>query len=423
MKLMSIFCLLFFILTVNASVGIKPIYSVSKTHILGSQIPLNKIIHETENHYLVKSPSIDFRKNDYFYLQLHERLKDISWLKDKGQIVEYVEGEFAVLIPQSDEKLLEVAQILHEFGGQCGTLQKLSPLPIELNTLASAPLITSKDTFVVETLNTANTQNIIETIKTMVSWGTRYHNDSDGIQTAEKLKNLYEQIIPSHRQDVEFELFKHKGSQQDSLVVRIPGKSNPSEIVILGSHLDSINNNDNKNAPGADDNASGTATNMEVFRNLMQHDIYPERTIEIHAYGAEEIGLVGSGEMADSYKTNSKKVVSMVQFDMNGYSQDGSRKIYFVSNNTDSNLTKQLGQLVDNYLSTPWTTQFLMFGSSDHASWKKRGFPVAFPTENPFAFNNNIHTSKDTLDKMNVPEQMGDFAKLGVAYLMHFAGY
>ena len=50
-------------------------------------------------------------------------------------------------------------------------------------------------------------------------------------------------------------------------MVRIEGKKYPDELVLLGSHLDSIAGwYSSGDAPGADDNASNTATNMSVLK-------------------------------------------------------------------------------------------------------------------------------------------------------------
>ena len=154
----------------------------------------------------------------------------------------------------------------------------------------------------------------------------------------------------------------------------------------------------------------------------MAQNFRPMETIEIHGYAAEEIGLVGSGEMADDYKRLGKQVEAMVQFDMNGFTSSNA-KITFVSNGTNSTLNRELKKLVDSYLNVPTKSGFLFMGSSDHASWKKRGFPVSFPTEDPRNFNRKIHTKNDTMKHINSPEQIKAFAQLGVAYLIHFAGW
>ena len=156
---------------------------------------------------------------------------------------------------------------------------------------------------------------------------------------------------------------------------------------------------------------------------MMANGFRPARTIEIHGYAAEEVGLVGSQDMARKYKTDGKKVVTMVQHDMNLYKQSGAPdKIFFVTNNTVDAFNTSMGALVDRYVGVPWAKQSLSGGDSDHTSWKRQGFVTSFPFENPAHYNPNIHTSQDDLEHASAMTQVAAFAKLGVAYLGHYAG-
>lgn len=379
------------------------------------------IVFETEKSYILKSPLTNFASYDYYYIQIPNDPHFLSWLSDSTQVV--LSGdEFAIVRIDNENTVAEVASKVHDLGKFCGLIQKLSEEPIELTMSEPTPLWRAKDPKVEALLPSVNVDNILNTMNTMVSWKTRYESSTIGVETSTKLKALYEALVPSDRSDVTIEEITHSATQQKSLVVRILGQTQSDELVILGSHLDSINSNNKEDAPGADDNASGTSTNMEVFRVLMENKIAPQKTIEIQAYAAEEIGLVGSAEIATAYKNQGKKVVAMLQFDMNGYSKSGAA-INFIENGTNSTLTQQMMGLAKDYLSIPVRSGHLLFGSSDHASWQKRGYPAAFPTEDPWAYNKAIHTKNDTMNQVNSSTQIHEFAKLGVAYLMHYAGY
>ena len=228
------------------------------------------------------------------------------------------------------------------------------------------------------------------------------------------------------RSDVTVEFFDH-GSKtpQNSIIVRIIGKTLPDEIVILGSHIDSVNmmGGSSSRSPGADDNASGTSTNFEIFRLLMANGIHPDRTIEIHGYAAEEMGLVGSQDMAQKYKAAGKNVVTMVQHDMNLFKAAGAPdKIWFVTNNTLDTFNTALGALIDQYVGVQWGKKALSGGDSDHTSWRRQGYVTSFPFEDPASYNHKIHTENDTLANANAMTQVVAFAKLGLAYLTHYAG-
>ena len=376
------------------------------------------IIHETDNDYILRSPLANFASYDYYYLQL--TTDKPTWFHKNLNVVYEKPGDYMIVEVRNENQLLETAERAHDAGHFCGMIQKLSDDPIRITKQSARQMVGAKRDDISQAVSKVKIDNIIETMKTMVSWQTRFESHSEGQQTGEKLKALYDNLVPKDRDDVEVELVDLQGSPQKSIIVRIKGSATPDKIAILGSHIDSINRSDNGNAPGADDNASGTATNMEVFRVLMEQNYKPASTIEIHGYAAEEIGLVGSKELASLYRKSGKQVVSMVQFDMNAYAGNGE-KITFVSNKTDKSLTNQLKQLVGMYNTIPASSGFMIFGSSDHASWNAQGFPVAFPTEDPFSFNRKIHTPDDTMANINSPKQIEEFAKLGVAYFMEFA--
>ncbi|OOR32145.1 aminopeptidase, partial [Bacillus cereus] len=64
-------------------------------------------------------------------------------------------------------------------------------------------------------------------------------------------------------------------------------KKATNDIIVLGSHLDSV-----AAAPGANDNASGTAMMLELARVLKK--LPTDTEIRFTTFGAEEPGLLGS---------------------------------------------------------------------------------------------------------------------------------
>jgi len=344
-----------------------------------------------------------------------------------GEVLHTEPGEFFILKIEEDNKIAELSGLLHEAGLACGAV-----LAVDGSVMANEPVtapapliaVTEKNAAVTRAAQSANGDNIRATIEELSANHTRFHSSPTGQQVANQLTTLY-RALAQGREDVEILSFDHGSiTPQDSLIVRIKGTTRPNEVVVLGSHLDSVNRwgGSSERSPGADDNASGTSTNLEVFRVLMEQGIRPQRTIEIHAYAAEEIGLKGSQDIAAKYKAQRVEVISMVQFDMNIYSAAAAAKIWLVSNNTNADLNTSLTNLIDSYVSLPWGTKVLSGGNSDHYSWTRNGFAAAFPFEDPANYNDHIHTSDDTIEKSGRIDQAVGFAKLGVAYLSHFAG-
>lgn len=347
-------------------------------------------------------------------------------LGESSEILSYVADDFAVL-RVAPEKLEVLSAKLHRSGLACGALNRITGTPISFAReprIAATPIVSIEQKIPeVSTLqNQVNPDLILKEINKLVELKSRFHTAPTGLETPEKIAATYRQLAGS-RSDVEISLFDHgRDTPQKSVIVRIPGKTHPEEIVILGSHIDSISNN-REDAPGADDNASGTATNMEIFRILMASNFKGDRTLEIHGYAAEEIGLVGSQSIASAYKAKQAKVVAMMQFDMNLFHKSNAEdKIWFITNSTDSGLTGMIEKLAKLYQNIPTGQKKLWSGSSDHRSWTQAGYAAVFPFEDPDNYNNRIHTPGDTIANATAISQSAEFAKLGIAYAAHFAG-
>lgn len=129
---------------------------------------------------------------------------------------------------------------------------------------------------------------------------------------------------------------------------------NSIPTVILGAHLDSINqwNPWFGRAPGADDDGSGTAALVEVFRLLVTHNFKPQRPVELHFYSAEEGGLLGSQRIAADYAKLQVPVFSMYQIDMTGFVPPNKAPIIGVAtDNVSIELAKVIKVLVKTYCS------------------------------------------------------------------------
>lgn len=212
-----------------------------------------------------------------------------------------------------------------------------------------------------------------------------------------------------------------------SVILTIDGANTPDEYVIIGGHLDSTSFWDINDAPGADDNASGISSLNEMIRVLIAKEFVPNRTIEVMAYAAEEIGLVGSEEIASEYASNGINVGAYVQFDMTGY--NGSNEDVWISTDwyNSSALNNFLVDLMDHYNGTgnhAFTYNFTEcgYGCSDHASWANNGYEAAFPFEAKFSESNpKIHTDEDVYSFFDTPEHSAKFTKLGLQFLIEAA--
>jgi len=247
------------------------------------------------------------------------------------------------------------------------------------------------------------------------SYATRYYTTVTGKESAEWIKSEFERNT-NGRNDISVKLFPHSWLQS-SVIARIEGEGDyADEVVIVGAHEDSTSNG--KTAPGADDDASGTATVLELFRVWAFSGLRPSRSIEFHTYAAEEAGLLGSQAIAASYQKQGVFVYGQMQLDMTFYTKPGVTPVYgIITDFVDPSLTEFLRKLVFAYSLLDSADSKCGYGCSDHASWNKAGYPACFPFEATFNTRNPyIHTVNDVFSHLNINHGV-EFAKVALGYL------
>lgn len=264
--------------------------------------------------------------------------------------------------------------------------------------------------------------NIRSVIEKMSSFHNRFYKADTGVESQAWLKSKWEELSKG-RSDVKVEYFNHSKWPQPSLVMTIEGTKKAEEIVVIGGHADSIAGwfgQSRNEAPGADDNASGIATITETIRLAMESGYKPSRTIKFMGYAAEEVGLLGSKEIANSFKRAGKKVVGVLQLDMTNHKGTEDLDIVFMNDFTNSAQNEFMGKLIDTYVKVPWGYSKCGYGCSDHASWHNAGYPASMPFESTMGdINGKIHTKHDTLaNSGHNADHAEKFAKLAVAFMV-----
>ena len=203
------------------------------------------------------------------------------------------------------------------------------------------------------------------------------------------------------------ELIKHPQWRQPTVVARLKGSGpHADELVILGAHMDSVNG-----APGADDNGSGVAVLLEVFRVLSKSGVKLDRTIEFIGYSAEEPGLRGSQAIAQRYKQEGRKIFGVLNFDMVMYHETKPAVGVTMMPELNFELVAALKKLIETYSSLPWEERHTC--CSDWKSWAQAGFPAANMRDDP-AYP-HYHRPGDTPDKLDASYGL-EFAKVALAF-------
>ena len=258
-----------------------------------------------------------------------------------------------------------------------------------------------------------NKEKIEKSLRKFSSFFNRHYKSKYGKQSAEWLFLLLERIANRSSHTITVNKFMHNW-QQFSVIARIEGKSD--EIVVISAHLDSIAgyfNSESAEAPGADDNGSGSMTILEIFRILTIAE-KPESTIEFHWYSAEEAGLLGSQAVSSNYLQQQINVKACLHMDMTGYNP--SNEMGIVTDFVNRDLTNFVMDLAVEYLSIPIVETRCGYACSDHASWTRAGYPSAFAIESKFNESNPyIHSKKDLIENLDM-DHIVEFVKLGLAF-------
>jgi len=265
--------------------------------------------------------------------------------------------------------------------------------------------------------------NLKATVEQLGTFFTRYYNSETGKDASQWIYNQF-LALSANRKDITVEYFTHSW-QMPSVIARIEGSSTGDKHatrIIIGGHADSIGSSSRGRSPGADDDASGVSTVMEVFRVAAQSGFKPERTVEFHAYSGEEGGLLGSLDIAALYQEMDIDVEGMLQLDMTAWGKNETQALGIITDYVNPDLTQFIRVLVDAYASFPHVNTKCGYGCSDHASWTRYGYRSAFPFETTFSTSNPyIHTSTDLVTHLNFARAI-EFAKISVGFLVEMAG-
>jgi hypothetical protein len=189
--------------------------------------------------------------------------------------------------------------------------------------------------------------------------------------------------------------------------------SHYNKTIIIGAHYDSraenINNTDTR-APGADDNASGVSTLLEIVRILSHLNL--KLNLEFVLFSGEEQGLWGSQHYVKyTDKNNRTKTIDLyINFDMLGYtpSNETNKVIleYDIGNKHVQNdkYSKTIGQFIKEIASNYTNLEAVLskLENSDFLPFEALGLTVIGIHDGGVTKNPHYHTSSDMPDTLNI---------------------
>ena len=195
-----------------------------------------------------------------------------------------------------------------------------------------------------------------------------------------------------------------------NVVGTLPGVTTPGEIVLVTAHLD--DEPGGSLAPGADDNASGSAAVLAAARAFCRCRF--DRTIRFVLFMGEEQGLLGSSAYAADVHAIGDNIVAVLNFDMIAWNGTGGPVAQLHTRVTsdpgypgDLTIASAFINVVATYGLSGSLTPSIVADSiweSDHSRFWNYGYPAVLAIEEyPTDFNPYYHSVYATLWNMNTP--------------------
>jgi len=197
-----------------------------------------------------------------------------------------------------------------------------------------------------------------------------------------------------------------KEKETRNVVAMLPGTDEnlKDEVVVIGAHYDHLGMGGPGSGSravdtvavhnGADDNASGVAAVIQLAEKLTSLKTN-KRTLIFAAFGAEEMGLVGSKAFTNEPPVASEKMVAMFNFDMVGR-LDTTTNAISIGGTKTSGETEQILTNLNTGFELAFSGEGI--GPSDHASFYLQNIPVFFFSTGAHP---DYHTPKDDAELIN----------------------
>ncbi|MBM7714908.1 hypothetical protein JOC94_001880 [Bacillus thermophilus] len=203
-----------------------------------------------------------------------------------------------------------------------------------------------------------------------VDIGPRVTGTEQEKQAAQYIKTEFEKM----GYEVSTQEFDIRGGQKSQNVIAVnkpKGISNP-ELVYVTAHYDSVSR-----SPGANDNGSGTSTMLELAR-AMKH-LETTKEIRFVAFGAEEIGLVGSRYYVGQLPAGDiERSIANFNLDMVGTKYESASQLHVNTVDGNSNLVWESVKAASEQLEIDeGILNLYQFSRSDHVPFHEAGIDAA----------------------------------------------
>ncbi|MEO0162681.1 MAG: M20/M25/M40 family metallo-hydrolase [candidate division WOR-3 bacterium] len=241
-----------------------------------------------------------------------------------------------------------------------------------------------------EIVNRVNPDTVLSFVRRLQNFRTRYSTHDSCFAAANWIRNKF---IEYGCDSVYFQY--HTSGYAPNVIGIKRGVLYPNIYAIIDGHFDATSNQAPNIAPGADDNASGTAAALEAARVLRDYQF--EYSARFIAFSGEEQGLYGSTYYANNARQNGDSILGVLNGDMIGYVDISPENCNVLTNSANVPFADFFVACADTYTNLLTVKQTLSSIPSDIQPFYDNGYHGLCNIEDYWPTNPHYHRTSDTI--------------------------
>jgi hypothetical protein len=234
--------------------------------------------------------------------------------------------------------------------------------------------------------------SVLAHVRRMQQYRSRYSTSDSARACADWIRDRF----IAYGCDSVFEQSHTSGHAPNVVGIKFGAAGERNPYAIIDGHFDSYQAN---NAPGADDNASGTASAIEACR--VTQGFRFQKDLRFIAFSGEEFGLYGSEYYANQARSQGDSILGVLNFDMIGYVDAAPEKLDLVTKTANppcGPFSEWFAAIGDTYAALGCSLQMVSDNqNSDHGPFWNNGYLAFCGIEDFWPTNPYYHTTADSI--------------------------
>ena len=241
-----------------------------------------------------------------------------------------------------------------------------------------------------EIVNRVNPDTVLSFVRRLQNFRSRYSTHDSCFAAANWIRNKF---IEYGCDSVYFQY--HTSGYAPNVIGIKRGVLYPNIYAIIDGHFDATSNQAPNIAPGADDNASGTAAALEASRVMKDYQF--EYSARFIAFSGEEQGLYGSTYYANNARQQGDSILGVLNGDMIGYVDAAPENCDVLTNSANVPFADFFVACADTYTNLLTVKQTLSSIPSDIQPFYDNGYHGLCNIEDYWPTNPHYHRTSDTI--------------------------